>query len=134
MIEVVGTYVLLLAIYPVAIAVYALDDPGRFAVWFALGLVPLYLLAWWRPPVAKLWTALWFMPATIICGAATLVPLPFVVWSLFFPVRCASFASVLVCLALNVALVFGVAWSWTRIRRRRMGSESHLSLSLRRDS
>lgn len=120
MIDVVVTYVLFLATYPVAIALYALDDPGKFAVWFVLGLMTLSLLVSWSPPIAKLWAALWLMPGTIICGAATLLPLPFAVWSLFAPVRCASVGSVLVCSALNAALVFGVGWSWTRIRRRRM--------------
>jgi hypothetical protein len=126
MIEVVGTYLLFLVTYPAAIVMYAVDAPREYAVWFVLGIVTLYLLARWRAPVAKLWMALWFMPGTIICGAATLWPLPFTVWSLYVPVRCASVASVLVCLALNVALVFGVAWSWTRIRRTRASNRPAL--------
>ena len=134
MIEVVGTYVLFLAVYPVAIAMYAVDTPGRFAGWFVVGLVTLYILLWWRPPIAKLWIALWFMPATIICGAATVSPLPFAVWSLFIPVRCASVASIFVCFALNTAVVFVVAWLWSKSRRIRASHNKPLQPIEREDA
>ena len=117
MIDVIGTYFLFLAIYPVAIAMYAVDMPYQFAAWLLMGIIGVWIL--WRFAATALykgWIALWLMPATIICGAATLLPLPFAVWMLFGPGRCATVGSILLCFALNVMIVFGAAALWRKAR------------------
>jgi hypothetical protein len=134
MIEVVGTYVLFLAMYPIAIATYAAEAPGQFVGWFAIGLAAVLLLRRWCPLAVKLWIALWFMPGTIICGAATLLPLPFAVWAAFNPGRCATVASLLECLALNNVFVFGITSLFRKLRRMRATHNKPLQPIAREDA
>jgi hypothetical protein len=78
--------------------------------WLVLGLAVLELLRRLRRgPYGKLWFALWFMPGTIICGAGTLYPWPFAAYQYwaYRSTMCSTPVSLSICLALNLAIVFG---------------------------
>jgi hypothetical protein len=105
--------------YPFITIYYAIGTPLRMFVWLALGVVVLELLRRFRRgPCAKLWFALWFMPGTIICGAGTLYPWPFAAYQYwaYRSTMCSTPLSLLICLALNLAVVFGGLYF---VRRRR---------------
>jgi len=94
--------------YPVVLWDLTVGDPWTMLAWFAIGALLTYAAhRFWRGVLLKPFIAVWFMPASIICGAASVWPLPFAVRLIFAPGRCATPASAALSFLLNCALLYG---------------------------
>jgi hypothetical protein len=83
----------------------------QFAIaWMLIGLSIAYGLYRWAPRLLfKLWIVVWFMPGTLICGSATLIPWVSLLFWLGNEGHCVTLSSTITCLALNFFVVFTVA-------------------------
>jgi hypothetical protein len=118
--EVVCTYGFFLVFYPYVLFESAVETPGLFLGWVVVGGVVFELLRRFAGAApTKLWVALWFLPGTLICGAAAIAPWPAVALRALAGVPCGNILSLTLCLSLNVCLVFGVARIARRFWRRR---------------
>jgi len=115
--DVIATYFGLLASYPWAFASVATDQPLWLSAWLIVGVIALVLAR--RSRIVTIGClALWFLPGTVICGSAMLVPLPYAVAAALGPGKCAGPASLAICIVLNAAIVVGLAWLLQRMRSR----------------
>ncbi len=119
MLEVLLCYVGL-PLYPVALAVELAEDPLLIVGWLLCGLVVLELLRrFGGRHLRPVWFALWLMPGTIICGSGTFVPWPMATVAALRSSPCTTATSVLVCLGMNLTIVFAVVALYRMMRARR---------------
>jgi len=123
MLEVVTVYFAGLILYPVALGFYALEMEiyWELAAWGALGAAVVFLLRFFSKKVLALFfAAVWFMPGTVICGSATVLPWPATVYMLFNDGGCSSYFSVLFTLACNLLVFFFASKLINHVRHKRV--------------
>ena len=106
--EILLTYLTFTLPWPTAFLWWAFSEgPWHYVViWIVVGLPVGYLLK--RRGLGKAflaWIITWFMPSTIICGAATLVPWSFAFYNTVRGNDCSSWLSLGLSLALNATAV-----------------------------
>jgi len=112
LLEIVLTYAFLLLPWPSAFVRWAWEM-NAWAIllgWLAVGVPATWGIA--RFGGRKLflcWLVFWFMPGTIICGAATLVPWPMALVMAFAQDGCSTALSLGISLVFNAILVLGGA-------------------------
>ena len=111
---VVAVYFMYWAMYPITFIGEAIVTPQ----WSVTGLVITLLLYRFARRVLPIWTALWLMPGTIICGAAAVVPLPIAALAASKPGACSSPTALAVCALLNLLLVYAFRATYRHLRRR----------------
>ncbi|MCX7553288.1 hypothetical protein OS175_05315 [Marinicella sp. S1101] len=120
MYEVLLTYIYFMFPYPTGYFFYATEMGFiEYAIaWMLVGLSIAYGLHRWAPRLFfKLWIVVWFMPGTLICGSATLIPW---ITSLFWlgnESYCVTLLSTITCLALNLLVVFTLASVFRKLRQ-----------------
>jgi hypothetical protein len=123
LVEVVYVYLSWFPLYPVASAIAVVLQPMSYVPWLIAALVGTVLFARLRiRSLWKIWVAVVVMPTTIICGSWELVPWPMGLLALGGEGECSTILSVLVCLLLNLIVVYagaGVFGFFNRNRRRR---------------
>ena len=97
-----------------------LNDPLGFIFWLIVAVLFIWiLLRKQKYVVLKLFTSVWIMPGTIVCGAAGLAPwIMTTTWSLNDS-GCANALSLSITLIFNLAIVFGVSKLYTSFKLRR---------------
>ena len=119
MLSVISVYFLFLLTYPAILVYAALGQPQLVVTWLLIGIAVLLLVKRFLPSAAKFWFALWFLPATIICGAAAITPWPIGLQHMPDATGCVTVASLSICLVLNLGLVYFVCALFGRLRHRR---------------
>lgn len=115
--ETILTYFFYLPFYPLVVVFYSLEMGILHYLigWVALGSVIAYLV---RRTIFNFlfpyFFVVWFMPGTIICGSATVVPWATTIPFMFNEGGCVSWFSLIFNLAANTAVVFIVRFLYLK--------------------
>lgn len=121
-IEILTSYFFLLLPWPSAFVLWCreMDAWVLLVAWLVVGAFVVWRVARRKSRRALFaWIAFWFMPGTVICGSATLVPWPLALIMAFGESGCSSALSLGTTAALNFAIVFGATTLMRRCGRRR---------------
>lgn len=123
MIETVLTYLYFLPFYPIVVIGYALESGIflHFLIWLVVGcFIGHCLRQIGKNYLFLTWLIIWFMPGTIICGSATMVPWFATILVTFNPGGCASLFSVGFSLVANTLIIFGLQYIYVWYKRRKI--------------
>ncbi len=122
LVEILTSYFFLLLPWPSAFVLWCSETDAweLLVAWLVVGAFALWALTRREGRRALLvWIAFWFMPGTVICGSATLVPWPLAFIMAFGESGCSSAIALGTTAALNFAIVFGATTLMRRCRCRR---------------
>ena len=125
MLETVITYFYFLPFYPLVVFGYALESELflQLIIWFVLGcFVGHYLRSFGKSYLFLAWLVIWFMPGTIICGSATMVPWFTTIWVALSTGGCSNLFSLSFSLAVNSIIVFGVRFIYVWYKQRKIAA------------
>ncbi len=98
-----------LLITPVMYLYWVKVMPLYMALWFLIGLGTLIGLKYFKNTVfTKPFISIWFMPGTVICGAATTMPWPLTIFSYVSGNGCTPLFALSLSLLFNFLFVYGV--------------------------
>lgn len=108
MYDFIAAYFLFLPVYPLAVIENFSRGPLASIVWLAIAILAIFLsIKFEWIAFKKTFIAIWVMPGTIVCGAATIAPWPLTVPYMFSEGDCVTIVSTLATLIFNFLLVFG---------------------------
>lgn len=108
MYEFIITYFLFLPFYPLAWIESFNRSFVLTTVWLLVSVVTIFFTGKLGfKKFRKIFIAVWVMPGTIVCGAATIAPWPLTLFYVSGKGSCTTVISALVTLLLNFILVFG---------------------------
>jgi predicted membrane protein len=106
-IEFLLTYIIGIILYPLFIAVWGVSAPIYIGVWVFLCTAFLYLFLRYRKRgIVKIFVAVFVLPSTVICGAATVVPWPIAILSAQSNSGCTPIWALLTSLVMNFIVVY----------------------------
>lgn len=114
--EFLWLYFSMLLPWPSAFAAYSeeMDLWGYFAGWILVGAAVAFPLSRLKRRFYMLaWITIWFMPGTIICGSAALVPWPMALYGSILGSECSTPLTVVLSLLFNALIVVAV---WALLR------------------
>jgi len=119
MIETILTYLVFLPLYPVITVMYSIEM-GFFLYligWLFIGSILGYFLHRLNNPVPFIiLIVIWFMPSTIICGSATVMPWLSVIPYAFIEGNCAGVFSLGFSLAANLVIACCLRWIYLKVK------------------
>lgn len=116
-IEFLTMYLVGIVIYPFYLVYWFISTPLWLSVWLVVSAVVLVVLhklgsLSWRKP----FIAIWILPGTIICGAATVVPWPLAVSSFASGTGCTTSWALFSALVFNFIITYAVAYLWQTVK------------------
>ncbi|MEM7431871.1 MAG: hypothetical protein AAF351_08020 [Pseudomonadota bacterium] len=119
LIEFLAVYLYAPVSYPLYAFYYWGSNPVNIIPWLSIGVIGILALRRFFQLLLKPFVAIWFLPSTIICGAAATAPWILVLPYAFYEGGCATPSSLAITLGFNLLLVYGISALWRRISNRR---------------
>lgn len=123
MLEILSVYFIGLILYPIAIGAYAIESGAYilYGIWLILGYVFWWTFSKYTLQKYRVFPiSVWFLPSTLICGAAAVIPWPVaVIWYLAGAQGCISIVSLATTFLLNMILALSVLKLWRVFREKR---------------
>ena len=123
--EFLTTYIIGVVLYPLFIAYWGVSAPIYIGIWLVLCSAIFYLLLRFRKKeITKIFVAVFVLPGTIICGAATVVPWPMAVLSAQSGSGCTPIWALLISLVMNFIVVYTGAYIVSKFKRWRQAKNA----------